>query len=136
MKLPKPCPGVESVWVGRSWDPQIEGFPCIQLLIGALTLFTGETATVPCQTDKTVSFLPGFISQEGKPFSKPEALSPAEGSTCFEDSDRSSGNPGICSLLNTSLTVIRSGNEDFVVDPEGISVVFISATPPAINQSQ
>lgn len=38
--------------------------------------------------------------------------------------------------LAAFFTVTRSGNEGSVVDPGGISVVFISATPPAINQSQ
>lgn len=35
--------------------------------------------------------------------------------------------------LAAFLTVIRAGNEDSVVGPAGISVVFISATPPTIN---
>lgn len=38
--------------------------------------------------------------------------------------------------LATFFTVIRSGNEASAVDPEGISVVFISAAPLTINQSQ
>lgn len=38
--------------------------------------------------------------------------------------------------LAAFLTVGRAGNEDSVVGPEEISVVFISTSPPTINQSQ
>lgn len=82
------------------------------LSFSAWTLLKGETAVIPRQTDKAVSFLPGLINQEDTPFGQPEALSPVQGPACLEDRDGSSGNLGICSLLNMSLAVfLLSGQE-------------------------
>lgn len=119
------------------------GFWYTQLLFKAQTLLTGETSILSCQTYKAVSFLPVLISQKDTAFSKPEAFTPVEGPTCFKTligiQETVASVHHIMFIyisLADFLTVSRSGNKDSVVDPKGIYVVFIAATPATINQSR
>lgn len=93
--------------------------------------------------DKAVSFLSGLISLGDTAFNKPEALTPVESLTCFKtviDIQATLASVHHIMFIHISLadflTVSRSGNKDSVVDPKGIYVVFIAATPTTINQSQ
>lgn len=104
---------------------------------------TGEIAILSYQRDKAVSFLPGLIIQEDIPFSIPEALTLLRAPHAvkrligFQATLASVHHIMFLYIsLAAFLTVIRIGNEDFVVGPKGIPVVFISATPSTINQSQ
>lgn len=56
---------------------------------------------------------------------------------CFDNGYMASGNLGIHSSWHIILAgSFLTGNEGSVVDPEGISVVFTSATPLTTSQSQ